>query len=194
MNFKVLSVAALLVSSLCFSAVATAEKMPESAKYKSDRIEKTLNTMLVEALKAAALEMDKDHKMAPFAFVQKKDGSIGFFTSIDDDAHKDETVDQKIAGVRAMLIDLARTQQINASVQVMYVSVFSGESNKGAQGLAFEVEHREGVSLMQFIPVVEVKDDAGKKTGELLFDMERLSTGSKPQTIFAASIVQQAHK
>ncbi len=190
MNFKVLSVAVLLLGTVCFSAFSVAEKMPESAKYKSDRIEKTLNTMLVEALKAAALEMDKDHKMAPFAFVQKKDGSIGFFTSIDDDAHKENTVDQKIAGVRAMLIDLASTKQINASVQVMYASIFNGETNKGTQGLVFEVEHREGVSLMQFIPVVEVKDDKGVKTGKLLFEMEKLSTGSKPQTVFAASIVQ----
>ena len=194
MNFKVLSVATLIISSLCFSVASIAqqpsEKMPESPKHKGERIEKILNVMLVQALKAAALEMDKDHKVAPFAIVQKSAGGLGFFTSIADEAHKDETVDQKTASVRAILNDLARKHKINASVQVMYASIFNGETNKSSQGLVFEVEHRDGVSFMRFIPVVEVKDDAGNKTGKLQFEMERLTTSSKPQTVFIASIVQ----
>ncbi len=187
MNFKVLSVATLVISSFCFSAVSVAEKMVESPKHKEQRIEGDLTFLFKEALKACALEMDRDHEMAPFAMVKKSDGTLGFFTLTEN--NKDKSVDQQIASVRKVLMDLASTQQIEASVQTMYATV-SNDTGASNQGLVFEIEHREGVSLMRFIPVSEILDDAGKKTGKLLFEMEKLSTGSKPKTVFAASIVQ----
>jgi len=187
MNFKVLSVAALLVSSLCFSTVSVAEKMPESPKQKESRIEGDLNKLFKEALKASAVELDGDHEMSPFALVKKKDGSLGFFAP--SDKNENLSTDQQVASIRRMLIDLAATRQINASVQVMYATVSDGKDNKN-QGLVFEIEHRAGVSIMRFIPVSEIEDEQGKKTGDLMFEMEKLSTGSKTQTVFAASIVQ----
>ncbi len=187
MNFKVLSVAALLIGSVCFSGGSVAEKMVESPKHKENRIENDLNFLFQEALKASALEMDKDHEMAPFSMVKKIDGTLGFFTP--SEKNKSKSIDRQIADIRKILIDLASTQQIEASVQAMYATVSDG-TGASNQGLVFEIEHREGVSLMRFIPVSKILNDAGEKTGKLLFEMEKLSTGSKPQTVFAASIVQ----
>jgi len=187
MNFKVLSVAALLISTVCFSVASVAEKMPESPKQKEERIEANLTFLFKEALKACALELAKDHEMSPFAMIKKQDGTLGFFTPTEN--NKDKSVDQQVASIRKLLMDLASTQQIDASVQVMYATVSNGAGSTN-QGLVFEIEHREGVSIMRFIPVSEELDDAGNKTGNLLFEMEKLSTGSKPKTIFAASIVQ----
>ncbi len=187
MNFKVLSVAALLVSSLCFSVGSVAEKMVESPQHKEQRIEGDLTFLFKEALKASALEMDKDQEMAPFAMVKKSDGTLGFFAPTEN--NKGKSVNQQIASIRKMLMDLASTRQIEASVQAMYATVSNGSGDSN-QGLVFEIEHRDGVSIMRFIPVSEILDDKGEKTGKLLFEIEKLSTGSKPQTVFAASIVQ----
>ncbi len=191
MNFKVLSVAAVLISTVCFSvgsvAEKAAEKMPETPQQKEERIEANLTYLFKEAINASALELDKDHNMAPFAMLMKKDGTLGFFST--GDKNKGMSVDQQVASIRALLIDMASTQQIDASVQVVYASV-SNKSGSSSQGLVFEIEHRDGVSILRFIPVSEIKDEAGKKTGKLLFEMEKLSTGSKPQTVFVASIVQ----
>ncbi len=191
MNFKVLSVAALLFSTVCFSAVTiaekAAEKMPETPQQKEERIEANLTFLFKESINASAAELEKDHEMAPFAMIMKSDGNLGFFST--GDKNKGMSVDQQVASIRALLIDMASSQQIDASVQVMYASV-SNKAGDTSQGLVFEIEHREGVSLMRFIPVSEIKDDAGVKTGKLLFEMEKLSTGSKPQTVFVASIVQ----
>ncbi len=187
MNFKVLSVAALLVSSLCFSVMSIAEKMPETPQQKEERIEANLTFLFKEAINASALELEKDHEMAPFAMLMKRDGKLGFFST--GDKNKGMSVDQQVASIRALLIDMASTKQIDATVQVMYASV-SNKKGATSQGLVFEIEHRDGVSIMRFLPVSEIKDDKGVKTGKLLFEMERLSTGSKPQTVFVASIVQ----
>ncbi len=191
MNFKVLSVAALIISSLCFSAGSiaekAAEKMPETPQQKEERIEANLTFLFKEAINASALELEKDHEMAPFAMLMRKDGNLGFFST--GDKNKGMSVDQQVASIRALLIDMASSQQIDATVQVVYASV-SNKAGKSSQGLVFEIEHREGVSLMRFLPVSEIEDEAGVKTGKLLFEMEKLSTGSKPQTVFVASIVQ----
>ncbi len=184
MNVKAVFVATLFISGFSFSALTVAEKMIESPKHKGERIETILNVMLVAALKAAVQKLDKNNKMSPFAIVQKKDGSIGFFTVTADE--KKKAVDQQAATVRTMLVNLANTRQINASVQVMYRSIVNGKANKG---LVFEVEHREGVSLVQLIPVAELKNDAGKKTGKLSVEMEGLSTSSKPKIVFATATV-----
>ncbi len=193
MNFKALSIATLLFTTVCFPAVSIAEgvveKMVESPKHKEQRIEGDLTFLFKEALKACALEMDKDQEMSPFAMIKKTDGTLGFFSPAENEKNKKMSVDSQIASVRKMLMDLASTQQIEASVQAMYVTV-SNDTGASNQGLVFEIEHRDGVSIMRFIPVSEILDDAGKKTGKLLFEMEKLSTGSKPQTVFAASIVQ----
>jgi len=191
MNFKVLSVATLIISSLCFSAGSiaekAAEKMPETPQQKEERIEANLTFLFKEAINASALELEKDHEMAPFAMLMRKDGNLGFFST--GDKNKGMSVDQQVASIRALLIDMASSQQIDATVQVVYASV-SNKAGKSSQGLVFEIEHREGVSLMRFLPVSEIEDEAGVKTGKLLFEMEKLSTGSKPQTVFVASIVQ----
>ncbi len=187
MNFKVLSIATLLISTVCFSAVSVAEKMSETPQQKEERIEANLTYLFKEAINASALELEKDHEMAPFAMLMKKDGTLGFFST--GDKNKGMSVDQQVASIRALLIDMASSQQIDATVQVMYASV-SNKAGDSSQGLVFEIEHRDGVSIMRFLPVSEIKDEAGAKTGRLLFEMEKLSTGSKPQTVFVASIVQ----
>ncbi len=188
MNFKVLSVAALLVGSVCFSVGSVAEKMPESPKQKEHRIEANLTSLFKDAIKAAAVELDQDHTMAPFAIVMKKDGTFGYLSI--GGKNKSTSVNEQVASIRALLIDMASTQQIDATVQVLYANVSSKEADSRSQGLVFEIEHREGVSIMRFLPVSEMTDEKGIKNGDLLFEMEKLSTGSKPQTVFAASIVQ----
>jgi len=188
MNFKVLSVAALVISTICFSGVSSAEKMPESPKQKERRIESNLTSLFKDAVKAAAVELDQDHKMAPFAIVMKKNGTFGFLTI--DDKKNETSIDQQVASIRALLIDMASTQQIDATVQVLYAEVSNKEGDSHSQGLVFEIEHRDGVSMMRFLPVSEMTDDKGVKNGDLVFEVEKLSTGSKPQTIFVASIVQ----
>ncbi len=193
MNFKVLSVAALLISTVCFSGVSiaqkAAEKMPETPQQKEERIEANLTFLFKEAINASALELEKDHEMAPFTVLMKKDGTMGYFNT--GGKNKGMSIEQQSASIRALLIDMARTKQIDASVQAMYATI-TDKKGKNAQGLMFEIEHREGIAMMRFLPVSEVEDENGKKTGKLWFDLKRMSTSAKPRVIFPESIVAQA--
>lgn len=188
MIFK--SLKAVLISTLLIftSSAVYSEVMPQSAKFKAATVNKDMNVLFQEAFKACALEMDNDFEMSPFAMIKKTDGTIGFFIPPAEQKDRVLTVDQQIASVRRLLIDLASTNQIVASVQAQYVSVAQGGKIE-RQGIVFELEHKQGLSLMRFLPVSEVKDEAGKVVG-LNFETDKLSTGSKKQIVFSPSIVQ----
>ncbi len=184
MNFKVLSVAALLISTVCFSGASNAEKMPESPKQKSERIEKDVNGMFQRAFRMATSELDIRQVVKPFAVIQKKDGEFGVFGIDSSEKNASLTVDDQAASIRRHLIELVVADQINASLQVMFATVKQGDK-PSRQGLMFEIEHIGGVSLLRFLPISKIKDDKGVETGKLLFEMESLTTTIKPKTVFA---------
>ncbi len=184
MNFKVLSVAALLVSSLCFTAVSTAEKMPESPKQQELRIESDVNEIFERGFKIAAAELDLRQLVKPFAVIKKRGGGFGVFGMDATEKNAKLTVDDQAASIRKHLIELVVADQIDASLQVMYATVRQ-KGKAPRQGLIFEIEHIDGVSLLRFLPISKIKDDQGKETGELLFELESLSTTVKPKTVFA---------
>ncbi len=184
MNFKVLSVATLMISSLCFSTSSIAEKMPETPKHKSERIKKDVNQIFQHAFRRAATELDAMQQVMPFAVIQKKDGRLGVFRIDDTEKDADLTVDEQAASIRKNLIGLVVADQIDASLQVMYAAV-QQEGKTPRQGLIFEIEHIDGVSLLRFLPISKIRDDKGAETGKLLFDMESLTTTIKPKTVFA---------
>ena len=161
MNIQSL-IAVLICISLVMSGGVLSEEMPVSPKVKAAKVEADLNFLLKESLKAAAVEMDKDFEMGPFAMIKKSDGTTGFFTPAPD---TNKSVDQQVATIRAMLEDLARTKQILAAVQVQYVKV-SKNDKVLRQGITFEIEHVEGISMFKFLPVNEVKDENNKITDE----------------------------
>jgi len=158
-----------------------AEKMPEKAEFKAKRIEKELTLMFVEAAKAAVAELAEDYKINPYAFVLKADGSMGYFTSAEDKA--DVGVLEQGEQIRRMLKDLARTNQINASIQAMYATIANGENS--VQGIVFEIEHREGVSIKRFLPLEKELDDAGQENGKYLLNTSKMKTSKKPIAVFA---------
>jgi hypothetical protein len=184
MNFKVLTIATLLLSAVCFSTITSAEKMVESSKYKSERVEKDVNDVFQRAFRMAATELDTRQQVKPFAVIQKKDGKLGVFGLDSTEKNAKLTVDDQTASIRKYLIELVVADQINASVQVMYASVQQKDKTP-RQGLIFEIEHIEGVSLLRFLPISKIKNDKGVETGKLLFEMESLTTTVKPQTVFA---------
>jgi len=179
MNFKVLSVAALLVSSLCFSAVSIAEKMPESSKYKEARIEKDLNDIFERGLNVAAFKLDKKENVRPFAVIKKNDGSVGVFELDAYKIKKGMSVNQMSYSVRRYLTELAIAKQIQASVLVMY-AVVRPKGEDARQGISFEIEHIDGVSMMRFLPVSQAEGGAGK----LIIHTESITSTIKPATVF----------
>ena len=185
MNIKSLKVVLVALALILASQTSLSEEMPVNPKIKAQQVEADLNYLLKESLKAAALEMDKDFEMGPFAFVKKADGTTGFFTPLPDTK---QTVDEQISSIRAMLIDLARTKQILASVQSQYVRIIK-DKKVAQQGITFEIEHVDGVSIMKFLPVSEVKDKNNKITS-LNFQTDKLSTGNKLPVVFTRSIVR----
>lgn len=180
---KLKSLKAVLIA--CLVAVANvsfAEEIPESPKQKEARIEGALNMMFMEAIKAAMVELDKDQKVAPYAFViRSNNGRMGFFTSTD--KNSDMSVVEQSQRIRRMLKDMADTDQIDASIQAMYAAVSQGDVK--SKGILFEIEHREGVSITRFLPMEEVKDESGKATGKWLLNTDKLKTSIKPKAVFA---------
>ncbi len=190
MNFKAVFVATLLVSSFSFSSAASAEKaletMPESLKQKEERLESDLNALFEVAVKTAAYKLDETKQVPPFGVIKKMDKSIGVFEA---KGGKFKTVEEKSASIRRLLIELAASQQIEASVMVMY-SVVKQKGKDTQQGLMFEVEHKEGISIMRFLPITKKEDPTDKTKTKLVFELQSLVTNVKPQTVFARSIVQ----
>ncbi|OUR62681.1 hypothetical protein A9Q73_10040 [Bermanella sp. 47_1433_sub80_T6] len=184
MNFKVLSVAALVISSFCFSAGSVAEKMPESPKQIELNIENTVNALFKSAIIAAAKDLNEDKTMRPFALVKKVDGTIGFFQADETDKNEDYSVMQQAASIRKLLIELAVNNQIVSSAQVMYTRALV-EGKEPVQGLSFEIEHIKGLSLMRFMPVTKELDENGTWNKKLRFQIESTSTTKKPQVVFA---------
>jgi len=189
MNFKVLSVAALLVSSLCFSVGSVAEKMPETSKQKELRMEADLNQLFQKSMKMAAGKLGTNMALRPFAIVKKMDGEFAVFGATDSKKNDNKGINAQTAGIRKYLLELVVANQIQASVQVMYANVIP-ENGESQQGLTFEMEHIDGVSIIRFLPVSKIKTKEGEDSGKLLFEIEALSTTAKPKVVFASSKMQ----
>ncbi len=192
MNFKVLSVTALLVSSLCFSAVSAAEEMPkkpETPKQKELRVEADMNHLFNKSMKMAAGKLGKKMELRPFAIIKKTNGEFAVFGASDTKGNEKMGINAQNASIRKYLIDLVAANQIQASIQVMYATVVP-KGEKPRQGLTFEMEHIEGVSLLRFLPVSKIKTKEGEDSGKLLFEIEAVSTTVKPITVFAFAKMQ----
>jgi len=183
MNFKVLSVAALLISTVCFSAGSAAEKMPESPKHKEFRIEKDLNDIFERGINVAAFKLDKKEDIRPFAIIKKNDGTVGVFELDANKIKEGMSVNQMSYGVRRYLTELAIAKQIQASVLVMYAMV-KPEGEEVRQGISFEIEHIDGVSMMRFMPVSKVEGEEGK----LVVHTELITSTIKPATVFTEMV------
>ena len=189
MNFKVLSVATLLLSTVCFSVVTSAEKMPETPKQKELRIENDLNLLFNKSMKMAAGKLGTTMELRPFAVVKKTDGELAVFGATDTKANEKKGINAQNANIRKYVMGLVAANQIQASVQVMFATIVP-EGKKPQQGLTFEMEHIEGVSLLRFLPVSKIKTEGGEDSGKLLFEIESLSTTVKPKVVFALSKMQ----
>jgi hypothetical protein len=158
--------------------------MPESPKMKSQRVEREVNEMFQRGFRTASVKMDVTGEIRPFAVIQKKDGKYGVFSTEINEKTKDISIDSQAASIRKYLIELVVADQIDASMQVMFATILE-EGKPARQGLVFEIEHQEGVSLLRFLPVSKIKDEQGADSGKLLFEMESMSTAAKPQVVFA---------
>jgi len=184
MNIKSLKVVLMTLALNLTSLSLLAEEMPESSKAKADRIEREVNELYQRGFRTASVKMDKTNQVIPFAVILKKDGKYGVFSTQVKEQEENITVDEQAASIRKHLIELVVADQINAAMQVMYAAV-KEEGKPARQGLIFEIEHAEGVSLLRFLPVSKIKDSQGAETDKLLFEMESLSTSAKPQVVFA---------
>lgn len=188
MNFKSLKVV-LITSLLAFAGNSLAEEMPTNPKFKAQQIENEINVLLQRALVAVAADLNDDQTMYPIALITRHDGKIGSFGTAESENNKKASVNEQVAHIRKLLVDLAISKQITSSVLAMYATVEEKGKEK-RQGINFEVEHVEGVSVVRFVPVTEQLDDQGKKTGKLVIETNIASTAPKPRTVFAGSIVQ----
>ena len=175
--------AVLITLLFCSGHSVLAEVMPESPKFKEARIEKEVNSLFKATVVAAAKDLNDDQQMQPFALVKKLDGTTGLYQSEESEKNKHLTVVQQASAIRNMLTGLANTQQIVAYAQAMYATVQT-EGGKSVQGLSIEIEHKEGVSLMRFIPIKPMNKDGEEK---LDFQLQNVSTAVKPKVVFAQS-------
>jgi len=186
MNFKVLSVTALLLSTVCFSVVSSAEKMPESSEQKELRIEGELNTLFRDAMKTAAIHLGKSDQVEPFGMMTKVDGTIAIFKISDNDKSRGLSVAQKTHSIRKLLSELALTKQITSSVLTMFATLTKEGQATTQEGLTFEMEHKEGISIVRFLPVSRRVDSENSENNKLVFEIESISTVNKPKTIFVS--------
>ena len=175
---------AVLITLLFSSSVNTfAEEIPESPKQKEARIEQDVNALFKAVIVAAAKDLNDDQQMRPFALVKKLDGKTGLYQSDESDKNKHLTVVQQASAIRNMLTGLASTNQIIAYAQGMFANVKTKEG-QSVQGLSVEIEHKDGVSLMRFIPIASITVDGEQK---LDFQLQNVSTAVKPKVVFAQS-------
>jgi hypothetical protein len=199
MIFKSLKAVLISLPFLFAAAVACADVipdksrpldvMPESPRAKADRIENVMNDLFERGLKMSATELGQNNKVRPFAIIKRKDGKIGVFGADNTEKNAKQEVEVLAASIRRHLIELVLADQIEAAIQVMFATIRQ-ENKEPRQGLVFELEHEEGVSLLRFLPVSKVKDKQGNNTEKLLFELETLSTTVKPSVIFAYAKVK----
>jgi len=182
--FTAVVISAALMVSTYANAEKAFEKMPESPRVKASNLEREVNDIFQRAMMAAAVDLNDDHVVRPFAVIKRKDGKIGVFSADETEKNKNLSVNEQTAGIRRMLIELVVANQLDATAQVMFATVKDKNGNV-RQGLSFEIEHIDGLSIVRFLPVVELKDEAGVKTGKLLFETESMSTALKPKVIFS---------
>jgi F420-0:gamma-glutamyl ligase len=183
MNFKVLTIATLLLSTVCFSVGSVAEKMPESDKFKEQRIENDLNDLFTRGMNAAALILGKKEDLHPFAIIKKYDGTLGMFELDNSEKTKGLSVNQKALSIRRYLTELAIAKQIEATVLVMY-AVIQPKGKEPRQGITFEMEHIEGISFMRFLPTSNYVDEKDASNNKLVLNTEAISDVAKPVTVF----------
>ena len=192
MKFKAVKIISLLVAVLGASQMTLAEEMPdktETAKQKELRLEAELNHLFKTSMKTAAYRLDKEGQMKPFATILKSDGSTGVFEVTPKEGEKELSVNEQNLSVRKLLIELAATQQIKGSVSAMY-SLVREKGKEERQGIVFEIEHVEGVSLLRFIPLTIKENPLDKTKPRLVLELKSMSTTVKPAVVFAQSIVQ----
>lgn len=154
--------------------------MPESPAFKEARIEKDVNGLFKAVIVAAAKDLDDDQVMRPFALVKKNDGRTGLYQSDESEKNKDLSIVQQASALRNLLMDLANTNQITAYAQAMYATV-SQENGNVTQGISVEIEHKDGVSLVRFLPVESILKNGETK---LDFKLKNVSTAIKPNVVF----------
>jgi hypothetical protein len=161
------------------------EKMPESPAFRAARIEKDVNDLFGRATRMAAVELANASQVKPFAMIKKADDTWGVFRADATEKNKALSINDQVASIRKLLIELAKDDQIKGSALVMYASVSEQGKSSVKHGLSYEIEHIEGVSLIRFLPVSYMKDENGKKTDELQFELNQITTEGKPKIVFA---------
>lgn len=183
MKFKAVKIISLLVAVLGASQMTLAEQMPESPKQKEIRIENDLNNLFKRGLDTAALQLNEKREVEPFAIIKRKDGKLGVFSLDKTEKNKSLSINQKAFSIRRYLSELAIAQEISASVLVMFATV--KEPNKKArQGLSFEIEHIDGISMLRFLPVSDYIDEKDAANNKLVLETESLSSTIKPAVVF----------
>ena len=163
--------------------MAMAEEMPISPKQKEIRIENDLNDIFKRGLDVAAFKMNNKDDVRPFAVIKKMDGSVGVFELDVSPETKDLSVNQMTFSVRRYLTELAVAKQIKASVLVMHAMVHQ-EGKGNTQGLSFEIEHIEGVSILRFLPITEYKHESDVAKNKTVLHTEAMTATVKPNTVF----------
>jgi hypothetical protein len=178
MNIKFIKTLLISLPLLFATAIASADVIPESPMQKEKRLEQDVNDVFMRALKGAAYKLGQGEDVHPFAIIKKRDGSIGMFELDVKKNEKKLTVNQMAINVRRYLTELAIADQIVGSTLVMYATI-QPKGEEARQGLTFEIEHIDGVSLMRFIPITDPGE--GK---DLIVHTEAVSTAGKPATVF----------
>jgi hypothetical protein len=182
MNTKFIKTLLISLPLLFATAIASADVIPESPMQKKERIETDVNDVFMRALKGAAHKLGQRQDVHPFAIIKKRNGTIGMFELNIKDKKMKLSVNQMAANIRRYLTELAIANEIVGSTLVMYATV-QPKGEEMRQGLSFEMEHIDGVSLMRFIPLTDPGE--GK---DLILHTEAASTAGKPVTVFTEMV------
>lgn len=182
MKITYLKAALISLPFLLSTAISNADLIPESPKQKEVRIEADINGVFMRAFKGASYKLGQGEDLYPFAIIKKRDGTIGMFELNLKDNIKNLSVNQMAINIRRYLTELAIADQIVSTALVMYATV-QPKGEEPRQGLTFEMEHIDGVSLMRFIPITDPGE--GK---DLIVHIESTSTAGKPATVFTEMV------
>jgi len=180
--FKIVKVVSIILF-ISNCSISVAQLGTESPKDKEIRVETDINNLFKAVIVSAAKDLNKDQTMRPFAIVKKADGSTGLYQSDESDKNKNLSVVDQASAIRNLLTGLANSDQIIAYAQATYVNI-QKDGSQSQQGISVELEHKEGVSIMRFLPVEPVTKDEKKV---LDFKINNVSTAKKPTVVFALS-------
>lgn len=120
------------------------------------KVQSEMTSVFSQGGSYAVLQHKNKNKVSPFGVGLQKDGSTIVFDIPEIEKNKKLSFRERILSIKQLIHEAAMSGKINAGA--MFVSAIVPQGDKDVKGLAIEMEHKSGLSILRFAPY-EIMDN-----------------------------------